>query len=76
MLEPWLLEILACPRCRGPVTPVGQGPVEGLACAACRVVYPVREGIPVMLADEALPLAAGEPDAPGPPPEPPAKPRA
>ena len=61
-LCPDLLEILACPRCRGPVEPVRRSlPVPpdpagqvGLACSACRVVYPVREGIPVMLVEEAI----------------------
>jgi LSD1 subclass zinc finger protein len=46
-----LLEILVCPACRTPVklTPDGQG----LKCAACRRVYPIRNDIPVMLVDEA-----------------------
>lgn len=46
-----LLEILACPECKTPVklTPNQQG----LKCATCRRVYPVRDGIPVMLIDEA-----------------------
>lgn len=46
-----LLAILACPRCQGRVVPAGGG--EGLVCAACRLRYPVRDGIPVMLAEEA-----------------------
>ncbi|MCL6565774.1 MAG: Trm112 family protein [Acidobacteriia bacterium] len=46
-----LLEILVCPECRTPVklTPDGQG----LKCASCRRVYPIRDDIPVMLKDEA-----------------------
>jgi LSD1 subclass zinc finger protein len=46
-----LLEILVCPECRTPVklTPDGQG----LKCATCRRVYPIRDDIPVMLKDEA-----------------------
>ena len=51
-----LLEILACPRCRGQLEALGSPP-EALCCRACAVVYPVREGIPVMLVDEALPLS-------------------
>ena len=48
-----LLEILACPKCKAPVTPT---PAEdGLICEPCGVVYPVREDIPVMLIDEAVP---------------------
>lgn len=54
-----LLEVLACPKCRGAIAPVvapeDGHEVEGLACAACGVVYPVREGIPVMLVEEAVP---------------------
>ena len=48
-----LLEILACPQCKGKVEPDEQH--EKLTCAACRLSYPVRDGIPVMLIDEALP---------------------
>ncbi len=46
-----LLEILVCPLCKTPVrlTPGG----EGLKCATCRRVYPIRDDIPVMLPDEA-----------------------
>ena len=51
-----LLEILACPRCRGPLEALGS-PLEALCCRACAVAYPVREGIPVMLVEEALPLS-------------------
>ena len=50
-----LLQILACPRCKGDLAALGD-PVqpEGLACAACDVVYPVRDDIPVMLIEEAI----------------------
>jgi uncharacterized protein len=46
-----LLEILVCPMCKTPVklTPDQQG----LKCATCRRVYPIRNEIPVMLVDEA-----------------------
>ncbi len=47
-----LLAILACPACKGAVDMTEEG--DGLACPACGVVYPVREGIPVMLAEEAV----------------------
>jgi uncharacterized protein YbaR (Trm112 family) len=47
-----LLQILACPKCKGNLELIGQE--EGLKCAACGVVYPVREEIPVMLIDEAI----------------------
>ena len=49
-----LLEILACPKCKGEVTlDESKG---GLVCNACRLLYPIREDIPVMLIDEAKPL--------------------
>ena len=55
-----LLEILACPRCRGQLEALGS-PLEALCCRTCAVVYPVREGIPVMLVDEAIPLNTWRP---------------
>jgi len=63
-----LLEILACPRCRGQLEalwaskdagdPGTLDVLEGLCCRACAVVYPIREGIPVMLIEEGIPLNA------------------
>lgn len=53
-LNPELLAILACPVCKGPLTV--EGNEEGLCCARCSVVYPVKEEIPLMLVDEAIPL--------------------
>lgn len=50
-----LLEILACPQCKGEISPDDNH--EKLVCHKCKLVYPVRDGIPVMLVDEALPLA-------------------
>lgn len=50
-----LMEILACPQCKGPVTL--REDESGIVCAGCRLVYPVRDDIPVMLIDEAGPLA-------------------
>ena len=49
-----LLQILACPKCKGDLELLPKE--EGLKCAACAVVYPVREEIPVMLIDEAVPV--------------------
>lgn len=46
-----LLSILACPRCKGALELSGTG--DGLICAACRLKYPVRGDIPIMLVDEA-----------------------
>ena len=46
-----LLAILVCPACKGRLETVDEE--TGLVCRACRLRYPVRDGIPVMLADEA-----------------------
>lgn len=49
-----LLEILACPKCKGEIHLNASG--SGLVCDACRLVYPIRDEIPVMLIDEASKL--------------------
>jgi uncharacterized protein YbaR (Trm112 family) len=52
-----LKQILACPRCKGPLAfHEDEGEIH---CGACRLAYPIRDGIPVMLADEARPLPSG-----------------
>ena len=43
-----LLDILACPACKTPVTLEG----EELVCASCQRRYPIRNDIPVMLIEE------------------------
>ena len=48
-----LLKILACPQCKKPVELVEK---QGIICLSCRLVYPVRDDIPVMLIEEAQPL--------------------
>jgi uncharacterized protein YbaR (Trm112 family) len=54
-----LLSLLACPQCLGKLEAVpGEAEPEGFACRGCGLVYPVRDGIPVMLEDEALPREA------------------
>jgi len=50
-LEPWLLEILACPACHAPLR-VDEAANE-LVCTGCGLAYPVRDDIPVLLVDEA-----------------------
>jgi len=54
-LSPELLEILACPKCKGDLA-YRPEPEEQLVCHACRLVYRVEDGIPVMLIDEATPF--------------------
>ncbi len=52
----YLLDILVCPSCKGPLQYKKQE--AELICKACRLAYPIRDDIPVMLGDEArkLPL--------------------
>lgn len=50
-LDERLLEILVCPDCHGDVEYKDRRHV--IVCTACGLAYPVREGIPVMLVDEA-----------------------
>lgn len=50
-LDADLLEILACPNCKTPVTLVKNG--SALKCGTCKRVYPIKDDIPVMLIDEA-----------------------
>lgn len=49
-----VLSVLACPKCKNEVTLAHDE--RGLVCEACRVVYPVRDGVPVMLVEEAYPF--------------------
>lgn len=50
MIDPELLKILICPSCQGSLD---EAP-EVLVCRQCGLQYPVRDGIPVLLVDEAL----------------------
>jgi uncharacterized protein YbaR (Trm112 family) len=52
MIAQDLLDILACPVCKKPVTLQANG--QQLKCAVCHRVYPVRDDIPIMLVDEAV----------------------
>jgi uncharacterized protein YbaR (Trm112 family) len=49
-----LLDILACPKCKGDIH-LNQSN-DGLVCESCRLCYPIKDDIPVMLIDEATPL--------------------
>lgn len=51
MLSKELLEILACPKCKGGL--VYETDPEKLICNKCRLKYSVKDDIPVMLIDEA-----------------------
>ncbi len=47
-----LLQLLCCPTCKGPL----EEHAEGLACAACQVVYPIVGQVPRLLPEEAKAL--------------------
>lgn len=49
-----LLEILACPKCKGDVRL--NEDETGLICDSCKLMYEIRDGIPIMLIDEAKPI--------------------
>jgi uncharacterized protein len=57
-LDPKLLEILVCPMTKGPLT-MAQDKTELISYSA-RLAYPIRDGIPIMLVDEARELRADE----------------
>lgn len=57
-MDPKLLEILVCPVCKGPL--VYRRAEAELVCKPCRLAYAIKDGIPVMLADEARELSADE----------------
>jgi uncharacterized protein YbaR (Trm112 family) len=58
-LDHKLLDILACPVCKGPLVPARE--TGELLCRADRLAYPVRDGIPVMLEEEARHLNSDDP---------------
>lgn len=54
-----LLDILACPLCKGPLQYVKSEQL--LICRADRLAYPIRDGFPIMLEDEARTLEPMDP---------------
>jgi uncharacterized protein YbaR (Trm112 family) len=57
-MDPKLLEILVCPLCKGPLLYLRES--QELICKADRLAFPIRDGIPVMLVDEARHLEDAE----------------
>jgi uncharacterized protein len=53
-----LLEILVCPICKGPLD--HRKAAQELVCKPCKLAFPIRDDIPVMLEDEARQLGADE----------------
>jgi uncharacterized protein YbaR (Trm112 family) len=51
MINKKLLDILACPKCKGQVELTERE--DGLVCKSCQLLYEIRDDIPVMLIDEA-----------------------
>lgn len=58
MFDKKLLTILACPICKGPLTYLGK--YKELLCKFDRLAYPIQDGIPLMLEEEARHLTADE----------------
>jgi uncharacterized protein YbaR (Trm112 family) len=58
-MDPRLLEILACPICKGPLR--YQRDAQVLVCRMDRLAYPIRDDIPVMLEEEARQLGSDDP---------------
>ncbi len=59
MIKQELLDILACPKCKGPVELDQEN--SGLICRSCSLFYTIQDDIPIMLIDEAKPLSEVEP---------------
>ena len=57
-IDPRLLEILVCPLCKGPLT--YRKEAAELVCKADRLAFPIKDGIPVMLEDDARKLDPAE----------------
>jgi uncharacterized protein len=49
-----LLDILACPKCKGDI--YLNEAWDGLICEKCKLIYEIKEDIPIMLIEEAKPL--------------------
>lgn len=49
-----LLDIIACPQCKGDLILTAEK--DGFICSACKLKYPIRDDIPIMLVNEAQPL--------------------
>jgi uncharacterized protein YbaR (Trm112 family) len=53
-VSPQLLAILVCPKCKGELE--YKEAEQALVCHKCQLKYAIRDGIPIMLIDEATPL--------------------
>lgn len=53
MIKKELFDILACPKCKGPVKLKGN---RGLSCEKCMLLYEIKDDIPIMIIDQAQKL--------------------
>ena len=58
-----LLDILACPKCKGEIHLNEEG--NGLLCDNCKLLYEIRDDIPIMLINEAKPIEKPKKGLPG-----------
>ena len=49
-----LLDIMVCPKCKGQIKLTEEE--DGLVCEACKLLYPINDGIPMMIIEDAKPL--------------------
>jgi uncharacterized protein YbaR (Trm112 family) len=54
MLDPQLLEVVVCPKCKGELRHEKDPP--SLVCEACGLRYEIKDDIPILLIDEAEPI--------------------
>jgi len=57
-----LLDILACPKCKGKLDLTEKG--DGLICLTCKLLYEIRDNIPIMLIDKAIKLDDDQKNSP------------
>lgn len=50
-----LLAIMACPKCKGDIKMNEKG--DGLICDVCHLLYPIKNGMPIMLIEEAVKIS-------------------
>ena len=53
-----LLDILACPKCKGDIDL--NETKDGLICDKCKLLYEIKDDIPIMLIDEAKPIESSK----------------
>jgi uncharacterized protein YbaR (Trm112 family) len=59
-LNPKLLELIACPNCHSSFQHLPKA--SGLYCPHCQLLFPIREGIPILLPEEGVPYTPSSPE--------------